>query len=436
MVDTAQGSGRRRAERVVVLGALVAALCAPVIIGLAASYLIALVALAAFVVLLLVREVDWRPDLMTWVMLGAFAALLVSAAATARTPGDVRFALNFAALPLYWPLSVLLRRAARPGNAVRLADFALAGVVAALAVCVIEVVFFGATRAGRFLTDPIRLANTAVILAFLALVGGLAIGSAARPVPAAAPNVPRRWLYLVGPLLALAVVFLTATRIAMVAFPILAVAAILMLTRRRLVGLGIAVAAIALLAAVALLNVFGSERLDMLFETVGDVMSGRAPLNDEAVRIRFALYDAGWLAFQQSPIFGHGWGRMMIAAGEHLLREDRALVRYPHLHNEALTFAVFAGTVGLAAYVALMAAPVVMALRSPRDGQRPVRIAGTTILVLAYALMGLTDTMLAFELHTALFVAWNALLLSYCRDAPPSRGAASGGRGRMGERSS
>ena len=94
------------------------------------------------------------------------------------------------------------------------------------------------------------------------------------------------------------------------------------------------------------------------------------------------------------------------------------LATLPHLHDEVLNFAVGSGVIGVGIYVLLLLTPLIVCLRSPRDGQYRTRLYGCVMLVGSYFTLGLADVMIGFELHTALFVALTALLLSYCRDRP------------------
>ena len=77
------------------------------------------------------------------------------------------------------------------------------------------------------------------------------------------------------------------------------------------------------------------------------------------------------------------------------------------------------GVVGIACYVALLAAPIVLGLLSPRDSQRRLRLYGCTVISISYFFDGLTDLMFGFEFHTALYASILAILLGYCRDREP-----------------
>jgi O-antigen ligase len=377
------------------------------VLGLITSYLlVVLAAIAAGYYLLHGRGAGWVFDAPAKLFLAAFLVLAALFALTARGSADMVFTLNFTAFLVYAPLATLFARNAGPNNARNLAWLALSGVAVGCAASAVEVYLFGNSRAGDLVSDPIRLANSAVILGFLALMGLVQ------------QKDPLRWVFLLGPVLALFTVLLTGARIAMLAYPVLVFAAAILLMRRKWLGLLLGLLFVGVLLAAAVSGLFGSGRLASLLTVFNDIASG-STVADNSVRIRLELYEAGWAAFQQSPFIGHGWAQLMTASAEHLAEADQVHVRLPHLHNELLNFAVAGGLVGVVVYLVLIAMPVVVALRGPRDSQHQARLFGSAILVVAYLVMGLTDTMLSFELHTALYVAYTAILLSYCRDARP-----------------
>lgn len=384
---------------------LALALALPCLTGFATSYLLILVAAIA-AGFLLIRRIGIVFDRPAQLFLAAFAAIAMLFALSARQPADMLFAFNFTAFLIYAPLATLLGRAAAPTNAEIVARLALLGTAIGLAISIVEVFALGAGRAGIGITDTIRLGNTALLLGFLALMGLLARQDGAR------------FLYLLGPALALPVVLLTGARGAMLAFPVLAITAVLIVIRRR----GLAAAAggllvVAIVAAALATDFFGNARLQSMVEVFRDIAAGNA-LADDAVRIRIELYRAGWAAFQQSPLFGHGWAGLMRSVEPFLADADKIHATLPHLHNDVLNFAVFGGIAGVAIYLLLLAMPIAFCLRSPRDGQYRARLFGSILLVVGYVVMGLPDTMLSFELHTALYVCLAAILTGYCRDAP------------------
>lgn len=395
------------AETTLRRGLLAVTLSLSCLTGFATSYiLLVLAALTAGYIFS--RRIGWVFDTPARLFLAAFVGLGVLFALSARQPADVLYAFNFIAFLIYAPLATLFGRAAAPGNAETVARLALMGTTLGCAISLFEVVVLGTGRAGVFITDTIRLADTAVLLGFLSLIGF--VGRADQG----------RWLYLSGPALALLVVLLTGARGAMLAFPVLGLASVLFVVRHKWLAAASGSLVFVLLVGASLAGVFGSDRLNSMIEVFRNLASGM-PVADEAVRIRIELYKAGWAAFQQSPLIGHGWARLMTSVEPFLAETDKIHATLPHLHNEVLNFAVFGGIAGVALYLALIAMPIVLSLRSPRDSQYRARLFGTIMLVLGYIVMGLPDTMLSFELHTALYVALSAILLAYCRDEGEAR---------------
>ena len=182
------------------------------------------------------------------------------------------------------------------------------------------------------------------------------------------------------------------------------------------------VACFGLVLAGALLVWLMQSRATTLFSAIGDVLNGGdiSTIVDVTTRYRLDLYWAGYQAFLQSPIVGHGWARLMTAAFPFLPADRSPYLYLPQLHNDVVNFAVAAGVVGVAVYLLLLAAPLVGVLRSPRDGQFNLRLYGVVVLVTAYIFDGLTDLMLGFEFHTAIYACLAAILIGYCRDERPA----------------
>ncbi len=65
--------------------------------------------------------------------------------------------------------------------------------------------------------------------------------------------------------------------------------------------------------------------------------------------------------------------------------------------------AVAAGAVSLAAWLAILAAPTIGALAGPRDDFFRARVYLALMLALSYAVLGLTDFTLGYDLQTTLF---------------------------------
>jgi O-antigen ligase len=386
---------------------LVLTLATSVVLGLVTPYLL----VVAGLVLLAVRTADgtlWttirKPAPMT--LLAVVVVLTICFAITARQPGDMMFIFNFAMLVLFAPIYATMETQRSSSGALIVARLALAGALLSVVVMLVRIGYMGGRRSDAGLIGVIVLANTAMILGFLALIG------------AAADRGLRRAIYLLGPAAGVSTLIMTQSRGPLLALVPLAVAAAIFLARSlRINWWWVAAGLIAGVAATAMWVMSLGGRMARLPGIFYSLLSGDF-VRDRTAEFRLDLYQAGWTAFLESPLIGHGWARIMAAAIPHL--ENEALARLPQLHNDFLDFAVAGGIIGIACYLTLVAAPVVLALFSPRDSQRRLRLYGCTVLSIAYFCDGLTDLMFGFEFHTALYASILAILLGYCRDREPT----------------
>ncbi|RYE76559.1 MAG: hypothetical protein EOP19_24255 [Hyphomicrobiales bacterium] len=122
-------------------------------------------------------------------------------------------------------------------------------------------------------------------------------------------------------------------------------------------------------------------------------------------------------------MFGHGWWRRFAAAIPYMPQagvDAMAHDNHAHLHNDTLNFASGAGALGILAYLALMAAPIVSAVRSPRTEHWTMRVCAALGLSLGYVAMGLTDTMFVFEIPKSMYCLSAAIIMAFLLDAPPA----------------
>lgn len=416
MADTtdriaAQPDPRQRAATILRRAILVTAIGLSCLLGYFTTYvLIALLVLTALWSVLARSDGAVDPlrsaRLPTTLFSSAFGLQLLSGVVSGLEPADLWMLAGFSALLFYAPLATLFGRAATPSNARKVAEFALFGTAAGLLVAAWFTYVEGMSRAGlgSFFTDPIRLSNTALIIGFFAMTG------------AAATQGRQRFLYFLGPIMALVVIFASGSRAALIAFPVLLLVAALMLVRHKLKALALSALVLFGFGLVAYVGDIAGARSSTLFDILGRLAGGDNPA-DLGTAIRFILYRAGWSAFLDAPLFGHGWSQLMTAIVPYLDAFELTHASLPHLHNDALNFAVAGGILGLLAYVILLATPVLCCVLGPRDGQYRIRLYGCSLLSISYLVLGLPDTMLSFPLHNALYVVLTAVLLNYCRDS-------------------
>ena len=393
-----------RVDGVAVWGLLALTLALSVVLGLITPYVLA----AIGVVLLVSRIADGTlrqaiaPAPLT--LLGIVVVLFACFAITAKQPSDLLFIVNFVALILFGPMYLTLADTRPADGAVIVARLALLGALLSVVVMLVRIGYMGGRRVDAGLIGVIVLANTAVLLGFLSLIG------------AAADHGLWRFVYLLGPIAGVSAEILTKSRGPLMAIVPLAIAAAIFLARSlRINWWWVTAGLIAGLAAIVMWVWSLGGRMAKLPGIFYSILSGDF-VRDRTAEFRLDLYQAGWKAFQDAPIIGHGWARIMAAATPYL--ENPELASLPQLHNDFLDFAVAGGIVGIACYVALLGAPVVLGLLSPRDSLRRIRLYGCAVLSIAYFFDGLTDLMFGFEFHTALYAAILAILLGYCRDRP------------------
>ena len=393
-------------ERVAAWAILVLTLTLSVVLGLVTPYV--LVGLGVLLLLLRLGDGSWRQALAPapLTLLGIVLVLLGCFTITARQPGDVLFIFNFVALVLFGPVYLTLADKRPANGAVIVGRLALLGALLSVGVMLVRIGYMGGRRSDAGLIGVIVLANTAIILGFLSLVG------------AAADRGLWRLIYLIGPVAGVVTEILTKSRGPLMAIAPLAIAAAIFLARSlRLNWWWVSAGLIAALAGTAMWVMSLGGRMAKLPGIFYSILSGDF-VRDRTAEFRLDLYQAGWKAFNEAPILGHGWAHIMEAAIPHL--KNHQLDTLPQLHNDFLDFAVAGGAVGIACYVALLAAPIVLGLLSPRDSQRRLRLYGCTVLSISYFFDGLTDLMFGFEFHTALYACLLAILLGYCRDREPA----------------
>jgi O-antigen ligase len=148
-----------------------------------------------------------------------------------------------------------------------------------------------------------------------------------------------------------------------------------------------------LIAAIAFvyvsLNSFTATQrvVDLLagrFATLGQflVESPNGPTIDANLDARRTMLDAGWQAFVERPFLGHGRQNVMDAVSK-IAGADP--LPFTHLHNAFLTEAVASGILGLIAFCAVLALPIVAA-----RGARPWQ-ALAVILTAFTALYGMAN---------------------------------------------
>ena len=130
--------------------------------------------------------------------------------------------------------------------------------------------------------------------------------------------------------------------------------------------------------------------------------------------LRPRIFAAAWEQFRHAPLLGHGLGREILADRFLPVTPPGHDVSIRHGHNVFVNVALELGVVGLAAFVALMAALALGYGRMlARPGLAPLGVMGLT-LIAGFLVKNLTDDF--FYRHNALlFWAVNGMLLGFAR---------------------
>ena len=139
--------------------------------------------------------------------------------------------------------------------------------------------------------------------------------------------------------------------------------------------------------------------------------------------LRPTLWQVALRQIEAKPVFGHGYGRDIVAAEMRAASEPLGQT-LNHAHNVFLDVAVQLGSIGLAAFVALLATlAMAFARLNEREGGLALAVVGLATLA-GFLAKNLTDDF--FERpHTLVFWAVAGMLLGVGRRLPPASDAAS-----------
>lgn len=144
---------------------------------------------------------------------------------------------------------------------------------------------------------------------------------------------------------------------------------------------------------------------------------------DDSLSIRLVMLAAGFQAFLQAPLFGHGWANIMSSVLEFVHDENQRniILGLAHLHNDLMDFAVTGGLVGIATYLAMIGGPVFAVLKMQRDSSDFARLMAVALLTTSYFFRGLSDLMFGFEANSLYYVAFLAIFFGlFTKPGPKS----------------
>jgi O-antigen ligase len=221
----------------------------------------------------------------------------------------------------------------------------------------------------------------------------------------------------------LAATILSEARGAWLALPILLIILLLYMRtrygRRFALWATVGLAVIGVTVAVAARDSI-RERLDETFVAFQGFNFGhtdRTQADAFSLDQRALMMAYGLEAIADRPILGYGPQNAVDEVRARAAADGYEIDKFGHLHNEFLTETVGNGVVGLATLLLLLAAPVVTAYRSARDGRFADRMAIAAIISAGSALFGLTSLAFGHDITNSVYVS---ALLVVCLSAAAS----------------
>jgi O-antigen ligase len=383
----------------------------PAILPEAANVAFLVLGTAALVIVLLRRK--QRASLSLGVAAPLVAALLLSLASLMATQSiaELLGVGYFAPLYLVWPMAVIALTFGDDVAPSSISVWASIGGAIGLTVAVFDKVIRGLSGPGGSVSNPIHYADLLVILAVLSLAGLYDRRAVVRFVSVG------------GAACALAAVWMTGSRGALLAVPFVALTALTVVVWQGVQGAGRPYLALlpsvgAVVATVVAWEAGALDRIDVYSDAMSFFQSGQAA--DFSTFERLVMYEAAYLAWVASPIFGHGLFNVVSAAAG-LSRGGVEIQSYDHLHSDLANFAVGAGVLGLLAYTCLIVAPLVMAgRRGTMQRHRAGQFIAATCAV-GYLVMGATNAMFGVLSLTVLYAVVTILVAHLTRvEAAPS----------------
>lgn len=138
---------------------------------------------------------------------------------------------------------------------------------------------------------------------------------------------------------------------------------------------------------------------------------------DTSLGTRFQLWNASWLIFRQSPIFGVGSENyaqeMTTAAAQGIITPGAA--QLPHAHNEILNTLMTLGIIGAIGLLLTYLTPAYYFYKDLRNPDQPIRIAASMglALCLGYFIFGLVDVLFYWKICNIFYSVGCAVFLAF-----------------------
>jgi len=347
-----------------------------------------------------------RSDRMLAWTFTSFAILIAATALTGKHPSEAPPSLAWL-LPFLAPWTVIPRLRASPGvNYLNVFIIGAAfGAIAAAIVAFVQLITTG--------IRPEAGAGNAAVFAIMSLclmgLGGLNM---------TASSDWRRRLAIVAIIIGGLAVVLSMTRgVVLVVLPMLVLLAMFAPTAWRSIIWRPSTLLVFCGAGLTLYLVQKTMdlRWQQTFEELQFILADQA---SSSVGERFRLWKAALDAISQSPIWGYGIQNRMDTLIPILKSDGQSIYDFSHAHNGFLSFALDGGVFVLAAVVAVLCAPVVLAWQAPPDSHYRVRLFAALAVTGTYALCGLTQIMFKHDIMDSFFIFFSILVATSIPEDP------------------
>ncbi|MDX8531121.1 O-antigen ligase family protein [Mesorhizobium sp. VK25A] len=241
----------------------------------------------------------------------------------------------------------------------------------ALAIAIVQYHWLG-VRAEGGAGNPIVFATVTCLAAMTCLAGTLS-------------GIEKRWKLLVLAAIAgaMAIIY-SGSRMIWVAVPIAGIV-VLLINRRRFTGGSmarfVAIGVVAALVIAAIGSHVILDRADILV-TDWDALNANGD-HSTALGLRVAMWEIGFSAFREMPIFGHGIAASRALMKQGLQDQFGLSQGFSHFHNGFLTALVEAGLLGALALASIFVVAAWNAARTLRLSVDPVERFGATMVLVA-----------------------------------------------------
>jgi len=295
-------------------------------------------------------------------------------------------------------LGVLARPATWMPSPVGFALICLIGSLIALIGGAYEHFVLGVYRPGVG-NNPIHYATLAAMSGCLAMVGVISTQAA------------WRYLFLLGPVFGLGCAVIADSRGPMLGGLAMSAVGILALTvwlwRERLFRIAVLISAGITAGTIVYLIGSGNTRVASILQSGLDIFRFTGGSDD----IRAALYTSAFGILKTSPIVGVGLGQIMMTAKTQF-PQLVAGTDLENLHADWANFAAMAGTLGLLAWLLLLAAPLLLLTDRQARQSRPVVLgailltSGQFVFGVSNATFGILPQTVIYSVALGYFLAW------------------------------